>query len=98
MRPGTPARGANANLMTRTVDEAAQALSAAREYDEYALVINAMPMQAALRACEQVDPTCSRCARVRPPVYHPHASLLRSLSVGLPLTCLCVCSGGDHAL
>ncbi len=39
--------------MTSTADEATQALSAAKEYDDYALVINAMPMAAALRACEQ---------------------------------------------
>lgn len=65
MRPVTPARAATMNQMTHTVDdEAAQALSAAREYDDYALVINAMPMQAALRACEQVDLTCSVCVFV----------------------------------
>jgi calmodulin len=38
---------------TTTVDQAWEALSAAKEYDEYALVINAMPLEAAVRACEQ---------------------------------------------
>ena len=39
--------------MTKTNDEAFQALSTAKEYDEYALVINAMPLVATVRACEQ---------------------------------------------
>eukprot|EP01043_Picozoa_sp_COSAG02_P064546 COSAG02_NODE_9471_length_2206_cov_1.986711_2_plen_393_part_00 len=47
-----PSRESTETMMS-TADEATQALSAAKEYDDYALVINAMPLAAALRACEQ---------------------------------------------
>ena len=39
--------GESLESMTSTADEATQALSAAKEYDDYALVINAMPLAAA---------------------------------------------------
>lgn len=48
-----PPAASSMESMTSTADEATQALSTAKEYDEYALVINAMPLVAAARACEQ---------------------------------------------